>query len=162
MPPGVQMCLARCRKTGLSGPSAGRTACARFQIMVPRAPSGTRRGVGEAPATRQRDFSLKRYVCRSSSHADVKRIDLKSSRRICCLTNNAVRPLTLIGRSADCCPHKKSVCINRLDPRRGWHEWKAVYAFGGNTMKTWTKPEVREQEVGLEVTSYLPAEIDII
>jgi coenzyme PQQ precursor peptide PqqA len=30
------------------------------------------------------------------------------------------------------------------------------------TMKTWTKPEVREQEVGLEVTSYLPAEIDII
>jgi len=33
---------------------------------------------------------------------------------------------------------------------------------GGNIMKTWTKPEVREQEVGLEVTSYLPAEIDII
>jgi coenzyme PQQ precursor peptide PqqA len=30
------------------------------------------------------------------------------------------------------------------------------------TMKTWTKPAVREQEVGLEVTSYLPAEIDII
>jgi coenzyme PQQ precursor peptide PqqA len=30
------------------------------------------------------------------------------------------------------------------------------------TMKTWTKPEVREQEVGLEVTSYLPAEIDLI
>ena len=29
-------------------------------------------------------------------------------------------------------------------------------------MKTWTKPEVREQEVGLEVTSYLPAEIDLI
>ena len=29
-------------------------------------------------------------------------------------------------------------------------------------MKTWTKPAVREQEVGLEVTSYLPAEIDII
>ena len=27
-------------------------------------------------------------------------------------------------------------------------------------MKTWSKPEVREQEVGLEVTSYLPAEID--
>jgi coenzyme PQQ precursor peptide PqqA len=59
-------------------------------------------------------------------------------------------------------PAQKSVCINRLGPRRGWHEWKAVYAFGGNTMKTWTKPEVREQEVGLEVTSYLPAEIDII
>ena len=29
-------------------------------------------------------------------------------------------------------------------------------------MKSWTKPAVREQEVGLEVTSYLPAEIDII
>jgi coenzyme PQQ precursor peptide PqqA len=29
-------------------------------------------------------------------------------------------------------------------------------------MKVWTKPAVRELEVGLEVTSYLPAEIDII
>ena len=29
-------------------------------------------------------------------------------------------------------------------------------------MKTWIKPSVREQEVGLEVTSYLPAEIDLI
>jgi len=29
-------------------------------------------------------------------------------------------------------------------------------------MKMWNKPQVREQEVGLEVTSYLPAEIDII
>ncbi|MCK5496176.1 MAG: pyrroloquinoline quinone precursor peptide PqqA, partial [Hyphomicrobiaceae bacterium] len=27
-------------------------------------------------------------------------------------------------------------------------------------MKVWSKPSVREQEVGLEVTSYLPAEID--
>ena len=33
---------------------------------------------------------------------------------------------------------------------------------GGHLMKTWTKPAVREQEVGLEVTSYLPAEIDVI
>ncbi|AHB47159.1 coenzyme PQQ biosynthesis protein A [Hyphomicrobium nitrativorans NL23] len=33
---------------------------------------------------------------------------------------------------------------------------------GGTIMKTWMKPSVREQEVGLEVTSYLPAEIDII
>ena len=33
---------------------------------------------------------------------------------------------------------------------------------GGYIMKTWSKPAVREQEVGLEVTSYLPAEIDII
>ena len=30
------------------------------------------------------------------------------------------------------------------------------------TMKIWNKPQVREQEVGLEVTSYLPAEIDVI
>jgi coenzyme PQQ precursor peptide PqqA len=29
-------------------------------------------------------------------------------------------------------------------------------------MQTWTKPAVREQEIGLEVTSYLPAEIDVI
>ena len=29
-------------------------------------------------------------------------------------------------------------------------------------MKIWSKPRVHEQEVGLEVTSYLPAEIDII
>lgn len=29
-------------------------------------------------------------------------------------------------------------------------------------MKTWTKPAVREQEVGMEVSSYLPAEIDVI
>jgi coenzyme PQQ precursor peptide PqqA len=29
-------------------------------------------------------------------------------------------------------------------------------------MKIWIAPNVREQAVGLEVTSYLPAEIDII
>ncbi len=29
-------------------------------------------------------------------------------------------------------------------------------------MRTWSKPQVREQEVGLEVTSYMPAEINII
>jgi coenzyme PQQ precursor peptide PqqA len=29
-------------------------------------------------------------------------------------------------------------------------------------MKVWNMPVVREQEVGLEVTSYLPAEIDLI
>jgi coenzyme PQQ precursor peptide PqqA len=29
-------------------------------------------------------------------------------------------------------------------------------------MKIWNKPQIREQAVGLEVTSYLPAEIDII
>ena len=31
-----------------------------------------------------------------------------------------------------------------------------------NPMKIWNMPVVREQEVGLEVTSYLPAEIDLI
>jgi len=31
-----------------------------------------------------------------------------------------------------------------------------------HTMKIWNKLQVCEQEVGLEVTSYLPAEIDII
>ena len=33
---------------------------------------------------------------------------------------------------------------------------------GGKAMKIWTTPQIREQEVGLEVASYLPAEIDII
>jgi len=43
-------------------------------------------------------------------------------------------------------------------------ERSALYPLfeGGNIMKVWSKPAVREQEVGLEVTSYLPAEIDII
>ncbi|KWT71269.1 hypothetical protein APY04_0520 [Hyphomicrobium sulfonivorans] len=40
-------------------------------------------------------------------------------------------------------------------------EW-ALDSSGGIHMKVWTKPAVREQEVGLEVTSYMPAEIDII
>lgn len=57
--------------------------------------------------------------------------------------------------------------------RSDWHlygQWasklpvvKFVSAFyGGKIMKIWSKPAVREQEVGLEVTSYLPAEIDVI
>lgn len=29
-------------------------------------------------------------------------------------------------------------------------------------MKSWSKPQVGEQEVGLEVTSYLPAEISVV
>lgn len=29
-------------------------------------------------------------------------------------------------------------------------------------MKNWSKPEVAEASVGLEVTSYLPADIDLI
>jgi coenzyme PQQ precursor peptide PqqA len=31
-----------------------------------------------------------------------------------------------------------------------------------DNMKIWNKPSVKEQGVGLEVTSYLPAEIDVI
>ena len=38
----------------------------------------------------------------------------------------------------------------------------AISSNRRHIMKTWTKPAVREQEVGLEVTSYLPAEIDVI
>lgn len=33
---------------------------------------------------------------------------------------------------------------------------------GDFVMKVWTFPTVRESQVGLEVTSYLPAEIDIL
>jgi coenzyme PQQ precursor peptide PqqA len=48
-------------------------------------------------------------------------------------------------------------------PRRGRRGFSLGFsAQGGNIMKIWNKPQVREQEVGLEVTSYLPAEIDII
>jgi coenzyme PQQ precursor peptide PqqA len=52
-----------------------------------------------------------------------------------------------------------------------WHLFPGKHRYGlvkrgqpllEETMKTWSKPEVREQEVGLEVTSYLPAEIDLI
>jgi coenzyme PQQ precursor peptide PqqA len=45
--------------------------------------------------------------------------------------------------------HKASGSETRFQPKE-------------TTMKTWMKPSVREQEVGLEVTSYLPAEIDLI
>jgi coenzyme PQQ precursor peptide PqqA len=31
-----------------------------------------------------------------------------------------------------------------------------------NVMKIWNKPQVREQAVGMEVTAYLPAGIDLI
>jgi len=43
-------------------------------------------------------------------------------------------------------------------------QWRAYYQPRRmeTVMKVWNKPQVREQEVGLEVTSYLPAEIDII
>jgi coenzyme PQQ precursor peptide PqqA len=41
-------------------------------------------------------------------------------------------------------------------------ERRSAFPFKEEIMKIWNKPQVREQEVGLEVTSYLPAEIDII
>ena len=44
----------------------------------------------------------------------------------------------------------------------GYPTVKITISKEEHPMKTWTKPAVREQEVGLEVTSYLPAEIDII
>ncbi len=44
----------------------------------------------------------------------------------------------------------------------GFAKSKAANNIGRNIMKIWSKPAVREQEVGLEVTSYLPAEIDVI
>ncbi len=44
----------------------------------------------------------------------------------------------------------------------GFHHSEAACRTKEEPMKTWMKPAVREQEVGLEVTSYLPAEIDII
>ena len=43
-----------------------------------------------------------------------------------------------------------------------WERDVPDHSLGGNIMKIWSKPAVREQEVGLEVTSYLPAEIDVI
>ena len=45
-------------------------------------------------------------------------------------------------------------CVRRRTPR--------IFSKEELPMKTWMKPSVREQEVGLEVTSYMPAEIDII
>ena len=58
-------------------------------------------------------------------------------------------------------PHKNvSAPVGR--PSAGSAILEAEIRSGGNPMKIWSKPEVREQEVGFEVTSYLPAEIDII
>ena len=48
--------------------------------------------------------------------------------------------------------------INNID----WRKTRRFKNTEEHTMKIWNKPQVREQEVGLEVTSYLPAEIDII
>ena len=49
-----------------------------------------------------------------------------------------------------------------VGPRRGHPVLDGILPIQEEVMKVWTKPAVREQEVGLEVTSYMPAEIDII
>ena len=38
----------------------------------------------------------------------------------------------------------------------------AAKIHGEKVMKIWNTPQVREESVGLEVTSYMSAEIDII
>ena len=48
-------------------------------------------------------------------------------------------------------------------PHREHNRSSMRFSFGANwrnRMTEWHKPEVTEQEVGLEVTSYLPAELD--
>jgi len=55
----------------------------------------------------------------------------------------------------------KPFAVFLVDPGRRCSTSKKQ-ALKESTMKVWSKPQVREQEVGLEVTSYLPAEIDII
>ena len=52
--------------------------------------------------------------------------------------------------------------LQRVGPRRGLPVLDGILPKQEEVMKVWTKPAVREQEVGLEVTSYMPAEIDII
>ena len=46
-------------------------------------------------------------------------------------------------------------------PHREWRQ-SVFPKIGGTLMKIWNKPQVTEQSVGLEVTSYMPAEVDII
>ena len=72
--------------------------------------------------------------------------------------------LTISSRSADWggTSPKESVRPSGWTLGGAIRRWKATCRFRRNVMKVWTKPAVREQEVGLEVTSYLPAEIDII
>jgi coenzyme PQQ precursor peptide PqqA len=44
------------------------------------------------------------------------------------------------------------------------HAWALSSSLEGSpketTMKEWLKPEITESEAGMEVTSYLPAELD--
>jgi coenzyme PQQ precursor peptide PqqA len=36
----------------------------------------------------------------------------------------------------------------------------SAFTEGDDPMKEWLKPEITESEAGMEVTSYLPAELD--
>ena len=38
--------------------------------------------------------------------------------------------------------------------------WVSAFQPKETTMKKWLKPEITESEAGMEVTSYLPAELD--
>ena len=79
---------------------------------------------------------------------------LRLDQEISCLSSEI-----LIIRSRDC----DLKLSNRAVTLPAFPEGEAIlWPSQEDTMKTWTKPAVREQEVGLEVTSYLPAEIDII
>jgi coenzyme PQQ precursor peptide PqqA len=58
----------------------------------------------------------------------------------------------------DGCGHPR-----RRQPSTGTQPELDAFFIGANwrnRMTEWHKPEVTEQEVGLEVTSYLPAELD--
>jgi coenzyme PQQ precursor peptide PqqA len=40
------------------------------------------------------------------------------------------------------------------------HYLVSQFTEGDDPMKEWLKPEITESEAGMEVTSYLPAELD--
>ena len=66
-----------------------------------------------------------------------------------------------------CYLHAIAISVDRAQLLSNGHRHKTDSSFVDcipeeEAMKVWSKPAVREQEVGLEVTSYLPAEIDII
>ena len=73
------------------------------------------------------------------------------SRRACTDHANA----TVIGR-----PQVTSAGVN--DHRHTKHHQQPLSTDKEITMKIWNKPQVREQSVGMEVTAYLPADIDLI
>jgi coenzyme PQQ precursor peptide PqqA len=55
------------------------------------------------------------------------------------------------------CSHR---ACTELDARQAWlHNCFGLHKLLEDAMQEWHKPEVTEQEVGLEVTSYSPAEV---